>query len=710
MPPKLPTTLGPRATPSVQRRVWSVDNTQVARAQQEIGQSMKNSGQQSQRAGDERHNARMKEAQKLERDRIRDLRNSAKRQADEFLIGGGDKEGLFAKSGANGVDVESEYKKFWGTLRESTLKDAGEGSIVELMEAELDDLNTMYSGKVLSHQSNQRKQYGLQVASANADSALHDVGYYFNDDAVVDRSMKVIEASVRAIGQDEGWDELTTQNKLRDARSNVHVTQLQSLTNSGENANIELAYNKFQDLKNGKKLTLEHRANLDAYFDKAMPRVRAKTELDNLTFTPPDNFSDAASFVIAALEGDDKIAKEPRGAIAKFGINSEANPDVDVKNLTRAEATDIAKKRYWDKNKIDDLPPNMRLVAFDTYFNHGPTQAKKMIKEAGNDPRKLLELRMDEYDRLKASGNPDHVKNHPGWVNRMAKLEQKMRGEQNDVQPEQVYQRAEALEKEFEGAGAEMIKMYEEQRKVSTIDRLKKQDELSDIIFDAPDPNNPDAQPLTLEQKEALVNEAELKGEIDKQFASSSRRYLASAEKLNGKTADPEMAELVTQMYGLNSIADMEPEKYLVGIRNIKMRIMDLRAEGRLSADDESTLNNQLKTLTSSKVANTTQNIAYQFGDGVDVFNENLPPEYMNQAIRQLFYDTQGQEELTDDEYKQKARDIVDKINQARRKKATTKISNIANQYSFASFAEAEQANVPAGQTVYIAGKKYVSK
>ena len=42
--PKLPTTLGERATPTPQRRVYAVDNTQMAEAQMRIGRATEASG------------------------------------------------------------------------------------------------------------------------------------------------------------------------------------------------------------------------------------------------------------------------------------------------------------------------------------------------------------------------------------------------------------------------------------------------------------------------------------------------------------------------------------------------------------------------------------------------------------------------------------------------------------------------------------------
>lgn len=514
MPYTLPTTLGRRATPSPQRRVWSYDAGAVPRAQMEAARGLERAGRAAQQEGEIRLRKELEEREKLERDRAREIKNQAKREMDEYLLGSDKQEGLFQKQGSNAVGIEKSYDDYFKQVRERAMGQVDNARLTELLEAELDSMNTTLRGKVLSHQSEQRRAYGSGVAQANADNALHDIGYYYNDDDLVKEQLKVVEASVRAVGRDEGWDDQTMQNKLRDAKSAAHLTQLTSLQATDDPANIEKSYEKYQGLVEKNQLTLEHRAQLDKYFDTAMPVVLAKREYQRLSTVAPSDFEQISSVVIRELEGDDKIAQEPGGHIAKFGINSKAYaerygisyPEAArrVSQLSREQARSEAKKFYWDENDVSKLPENMRMVAFDTYFNHGPAKAKELIKKSGNDPYKLLDLRMEEYKRL--AKKPDYQGYMFGWANRLTALESRLKGGATEVNAQAVTQRAQELDKQYAGAGQELIDLYDTQQK-----RLS-----------AAEKANKDAK--TLEAKQKL---AEAGGDYQVAFTSQERAEYA---------------------------------------------------------------------------------------------------------------------------------------------------------------------------------------
>lgn len=141
---------------------------------------------------------------------------------------------------------------------------------------------------------------------------------------------------------------------------------------------------------------------------------------------PKIQFKDIAAFVVKDLEGDDKIAREPNGGIAKFGINSNAHPGVDVESLTRQEAYKILKRKYWDKIDGDNLPVNIRLVAFDAAVNHGTGFAKKIIQKAKNCENKLIKLRKAEYIRIVTANPTKYGRYKEGWFNRLDRLKSKV--------------------------------------------------------------------------------------------------------------------------------------------------------------------------------------------------------------------------------------------------------------------------------------------
>lgn len=54
----------------------------------------------------------------------------------------------------------------------------------------------------------------------------------------------------------------------------------------------------------------------------------------------------------------------------------------DVRNMTKAEAVEIFRNRYWKKIRGDSLPPPIDLIVMDGAVNHGVTNMSRMLQEA----------------------------------------------------------------------------------------------------------------------------------------------------------------------------------------------------------------------------------------------------------------------------------------------------------------------------------------
>lgn len=199
------------------------------------------------------------------------------------------------------------------------------------------------------------------------------------------------------------------------------------------------------------------------------------------------------------------------------------------------------------------------------------------------------------------------------------------------------------------------------------INQLQTEDAFRDVISSNDTPYN---------EKIMQINEADLNGKISDKFASEARAYVNSKHELSAVTNSGVMAGIVTQMYDLNTLAEVSPKEYLRGVQNLRSQIMEKRADGTLSRDDEEKLNNQIKTLMSSKVSDATNSIAYSFGEGRKVIEASVPPEARGEAIRQLFYSTEnlGISNLPPAErkvaYKKAALEVSDTLNASRRDKA----------------------------------------
>jgi lysozyme family protein len=70
-----------------------------------------------------------------------------------------------------------------------------------------------------------------------------------------------------------------------------------------------------------------------------------------------------------------------------YGIAASAFPNLDIPNLTRAQAMAIYRQKYWNPIGGDALPAGVDLLAFDIAVNSGVSRATKWLKaSAGMAP------------------------------------------------------------------------------------------------------------------------------------------------------------------------------------------------------------------------------------------------------------------------------------------------------------------------------------
>lgn len=72
------------------------------------------------------------------------------------------------------------------------------------------------------------------------------------------------------------------------------------------------------------------------------------------------------------------------GGTTKWGIAQRYHPNVDVANLTEAEAQEIARRAYWDTCRCDDLPYPLDILVWDAAFNMGVSRAGKFLQYSLN--------------------------------------------------------------------------------------------------------------------------------------------------------------------------------------------------------------------------------------------------------------------------------------------------------------------------------------
>ena len=128
------------------------------------------------------------------------------------------------------------------------------------------------------------------------------------------------------------------------------------------------------------------------------------------------------------------------GGETNFGIAKRFYPDEDIKNLTKDGAKDIYRRDYWDKNKVDDMPEQLRHIYFDMCVNQGRGRAVKILQitanakgaglkvDGGLGPKTIGSLKNVELERVRAyrikyyadlvTRKPDLEKFYFGWFRR----------------------------------------------------------------------------------------------------------------------------------------------------------------------------------------------------------------------------------------------------------------------------------------------------
>ena len=104
------------------------------------------------------------------------------------------------------------------------------------------------------------------------------------------------------------------------------------------------------------------------------------------------NFDEIIEVVLHHEGGYVNDPKDPGGE-TNFGIAKRSHPDVDIKNLTKDDAKEIYKEHYWDGNKVESLPEQLRHIYFDMCVNQGKGRAVKILQRAAN--AKGADLKVD---------------------------------------------------------------------------------------------------------------------------------------------------------------------------------------------------------------------------------------------------------------------------------------------------------------------------
>lgn len=181
------------------------------------------------------------------------------------------------------------------------------------------------------------------------------------------------------------------------------------------------------------------KAELEAMLDTNPEELVRETTVGR--YSVGDIDADKAIEEILRIEGgyvEDDAGKGP----TLYGINSSANPDefkemkalYDAGKVSEAKnkAKETYKAKYWDEIDADNLPPELRLVAFDAAVNQGQGAAREMLKQADGDAGKFAAIRKAKYVQL-ASADPSKAQYLDNWLSRTEETARMAKG--SDLPP-----------------------------------------------------------------------------------------------------------------------------------------------------------------------------------------------------------------------------------------------------------------------------------
>ncbi len=87
-----------------------------------------------------------------------------------------------------------------------------------------------------------------------------------------------------------------------------------------------------------------------------------------------DNFGLAIGFVFKWEGGYCNHPSDPGGE-TNYGISKRSYPELDIKNMTKAQAREIYKRDYWDKCECDLLVYPLDICVFNCAVNCGRGRA-----------------------------------------------------------------------------------------------------------------------------------------------------------------------------------------------------------------------------------------------------------------------------------------------------------------------------------------------
>jgi lysozyme family protein len=70
------------------------------------------------------------------------------------------------------------------------------------------------------------------------------------------------------------------------------------------------------------------------------------------------------------------------GGETQWGVSKRSYPTLSIKDITRDQAKSIYLRDFWQRGRMDQLPPALAFQAFDAAVNHGIETAVRLTQRA----------------------------------------------------------------------------------------------------------------------------------------------------------------------------------------------------------------------------------------------------------------------------------------------------------------------------------------
>jgi lysozyme family protein len=94
-------------------------------------------------------------------------------------------------------------------------------------------------------------------------------------------------------------------------------------------------------------------------------------------------------------EGGYVFDPDDPGGETKYGISKRSYPNIDIKNLTRADAEHIYYRDFYQAGEVDKVPESLQEIYLDMIVMSGIRRAIRILQQAVNHDSDGFKLKID---------------------------------------------------------------------------------------------------------------------------------------------------------------------------------------------------------------------------------------------------------------------------------------------------------------------------